>query len=187
MLLAQGRCLTSACSGGRLQRIVAGECNRGYAGVVWLAGVRPAAEARVVRQPGWLPEGVRTSSTQVQGPSRGWRRWAAVAAALAATGCGTWQGRPEVLARSLGPRDQVRIWARGSGYQVHGVQVRGDSVVGVPFIRPPTCDSCALRFARSEVDSVQVRAFDWRRSVVAAILAAPLVYGLYQWGGMSRQ
>ena len=49
-------------------------------------------------------------------------------------------------------------------------------MIAVSFIRPPTCDSCALRFARTEIDSVQVRAFDWRRSIVAAIIYAPILY-----------
>jgi hypothetical protein len=34
-------CLTRACSGGRLRPVLAGECNCGYAGVVWLAGEGP--------------------------------------------------------------------------------------------------------------------------------------------------
>ena len=73
----------------------------------------------------------------------------------------------------------MRLWVRGEGYQVHGVQLRGDSVMAVSFIRPPTCDSCALRFARTDIDSGQVRAIEWRRSIVAAIVLAPVLYLLY--------
>jgi hypothetical protein len=84
-----------------------------------------------------------------------------------------------VLETPLGQRDQVRLWVRGEGHQVHGVRVRADSVIAVPFVRPPTCDACALRFARTDIDSVQVRATDWRRSVAAAIIFAPVVYLFY--------
>jgi len=107
------------------------------------------------------------------------RRLALAAWVLGAPACGTWQGRPHLLDGSLGPRDQVRLWVRGEGHQVHGVQVRGDSVIGVPFVRPPTCDSCAVRFARADIDSVQVAAFDWRGSVFAAIALAPVLYLYY--------
>jgi len=75
---------------------------------------------------------------------------------------------------------------RGEVYQVHGVQVHGDSVTAVSFIRPPTCDSCALRFGRTEVDSVQVRAIEWRRSIVAAIVLAPVLYGFYLMSQLPR-
>jgi hypothetical protein len=90
------------------------------------------------------------------------------------------------LESGLEPRDQVRVWVRGEGHQVHGVQVRGDSVTAVPFIRPPTCDSCALRFARTDIDSVQVRATDWRRSLVAAIIFAPVAYLFYLMSQLPR-
>jgi hypothetical protein len=81
----------------------------------------------------------------------------------------------------------VRLWVRGEGHQVHGVQLRGDSVIAVSFIRSPTCDSCALRFARTDVDSVQVRAFEWRRSIVAAIVLAPVLYLFYLMSQISRE
>ncbi len=100
--------------------------------------------------------------------------------AAGASGCATWQGRPHVLETPLGRRDQVRLWARGEAHQVHGVVVRGDSVIAVPFTRPPTCDSCALRFALADVDSVQVRATDWRASLFAAVAFwGPMIYLFY--------
>ncbi len=103
-----------------------------------------------------------------------------------ASGCTTWQGRPGVLTLTLEPRDQVKLWVRGESHQVHGVRVYRDSVQAVPFIRPPDCDSCATRYAVSEVDSVQVRSFELRRSIVAAILLAPVVYGVYIFSHLPR-
>ncbi len=114
--------------------------------------------------------------------------WLAVAAwALGVSGCATWQGRPHVLESPLGRRDQVRLWVRGEAHQVHGVSVNGDSVIAVPFLRPPGCDSCALRFARADIDSVQVRATDWRASLFAAITFwGPMAYLFYMAAQISR-
>ncbi len=108
-------------------------------------------------------------------------RWGVLAAwALGAGGCATWQGRPRALDGPLGRRDQVRLWVRGEAHQVHGVTVQGDSVIAVPFTRPPSCDSCALRFARADIDSVQVRATDWRASLFAVIVFwGPMAYLFY--------
>jgi hypothetical protein len=100
----------------------------------------------------------------------------------------TWRAQPDVLRAALAPREQVRIWARGQDHRVHGVRVVGDSVVAVPFLRPPSCDSCAVRFALREVDSVQVRVVDRRGSITAAIVTGviviPLLYYMSELRGM---
>ena len=101
----------------------------------------------------------------------------------------TWQARPGVLAGPLGPRERARLWVRGQGHELHGIRVVGDSVVAVPFFRPPSCDSCALRFALRDVDSVQVLVADQRATITAAVLATvllvPLLYYLSQLRGMA--
>ncbi len=107
------------------------------------------------------------------------RRFALVAWALSAGACATWQARPHVLDRPIPTREQVKLWTHGAGQQVHGVEVRGDTVYAVSFIRPPTCDSCAIRIARTDIDSVQVRAFDLRRTIVAAVILVPVAFVLY--------
>jgi hypothetical protein len=100
----------------------------------------------------------------------------------------TWRARPDVLGTALAPREQVRIWARGLGHRVHGVRVVGDSVFAVPYFRPPSCDSCAVRLALSDVDSVQVRVPDRRGSITAAVVTAvvviPLLYYMSQLQGL---
>jgi len=98
---------------------------------------------------------------------------------LLALGCTSWYGRSAALGPSLGPRDQVRLWVHGRAYQVHGVRVSGDSVTAVPFIRPPSCDSCALRFALGEIDSAQVRAIDRDKTIFFAIVMTPVVVAFY--------
>jgi hypothetical protein len=99
--------------------------------------------------------------------------------ALALSGCTTWQGRPGALAVPVARRDQVRLWVHGEKYQVHGLRISRDSVIAVPFFRDPDCDSCALRFARSAVDSVQARAFDGRVTLFWAIVLTPVIYVFY--------
>lgn len=38
---------------------------------------------------------------------------------------------------------------------LHGVEIKSDSVYGVPFIEPPSCDSCRVRIALGAVDSLR--------------------------------
>ena len=90
-----------------------------------------------------------------------------------------------MLRSPLDERDQVKLWVQGTGHQVHGVRIHDDSVTAISFIRPPDCDSCAMRFALQDIDSVQVRAFDTRRTIVATIIFAPVVYGLYMLSRMA--
>jgi len=111
-----------------------------------------------------------------------WRAWLC-AAAVAAGGCSTWRARPDVLRPDLGEREQVRIWKGGEVWRVHGVRVVGDSVLAVPYWKPPACDSCALRFPREAVDSVQVLVPDTRRSIVAAVITTVIVVPLLYWMG----
>ena len=92
------------------------------------------------------------------------------------TACTSWAGRAGVLNHPLTSRDQVRLWVQGQAFQVHGVRVVGDSVLVVPFIQPPQCDSCVLRFATREVDSVQVRHLDGNKSLLLAVALSPLIY-----------
>jgi hypothetical protein len=75
---------------------------------------------------------------------------------------------------------------RGEAHQVHGVRLLGDTVIAVPFDQPPTCDSCALRFARADIDSVQVRASTWGPSLAGAIAMAPFIYLMYELSRIPR-
>jgi hypothetical protein len=72
-------------------------------------------------------------------------------------GCHNWHRDPTVLVRPLGDRARVQLWSRGEVHEVHGVRVRGDSVIAVPYWLPPDCDTCAVRLARSQIDSVRIQ------------------------------
>lgn len=71
-------------------------------------------------------------------------------------GCHVWRRSPETLARPLEERARVQLWSRGVSYIVHGVRVRDDSVIAVPYWLPPHCDSCAVRLPLALVDSARV-------------------------------
>lgn len=98
---------------------------------------------------------------------------------LCAPGCNGWYGRRAALSPPPDTREQVRLWVHGQAYQVHAVRVSGDSVTAVPFFRPPACDSCALRFALRDIDSVQVRAFDRDKTIFFIIIMTPVLVGFY--------
>lgn len=91
-----------------------------------------------------------------------------------AVGCQRWQVDDRALAFPQPERRRLEIWSHGQAMLVHGVRVVGDSVLAVPYWKPPACDSCAIRFARSAIDSVRVRRTDEVRTAVAAGVVAVL-------------
>jgi len=88
--------------------------------------------------------------------SAGWRRW-------------------ELQPGALQPRQQVEVWRGGSPMRWHAVVVTGDSVSGVPFLRPVSCDTCRVSLPRTQVDSLRlgnpVAAF-WK--TVGLVVGVPL-------------
>jgi len=50
----------------------------------------------------------------------------------------------------------VRIWSGGVGNKWHAVSITQDSVSGIPYDVPLSCDSCRRSIPRSQVDSMQV-------------------------------
>lgn len=73
----------------------------------------------------------------LQGCSAGWRRVAI---------------RPD---QPWPERQRLQVWHGGRHEQWHAVRLTRDSLSGVPFIRPPSCDSCRLALPLSEVDSLR--------------------------------
>lgn len=91
---------------------------------------------------------------------------------LVLSGCGVWRRSPSALDAPLRQRQPVQIWLRDRALTAHGVAVRGDSVRAIPRWKPPTCDSCAVYYARAEIDSVRIRV---AAPIRTAILAIPLI------------
>jgi hypothetical protein len=85
-----------------------------------------------------------------------WRS-ARVAALWVAGGCGANWHREELSPeRQLPARQQVQLWMGDQTRVLHGVIVDSESVSGIPFHRPPDCDSCRVIIARSTVDSMRL-------------------------------
>jgi hypothetical protein len=75
---------------------------------------------------------------------------------LALTGCSVaWHPLRSPAPGSLQPRQQVEVWTSGRVYRWHGVVITADSVSGVPYWRPPSCDSCRVALSRVAVDSMR--------------------------------
>ena len=53
------------------------------------------------------------------------------------------------------PRQEVEIWRGSKATTLHGVQVRNDSLSGVPLWRPPECDSCRIVMPVRGIDSLR--------------------------------
>jgi hypothetical protein len=108
-------------------------------------------------------------------------RCAWYAVLLAATvACQRWQLDSSALTTPQPDRRQLEIWSQGRSTVVHGLRVQGDSVVGVPYWKPLDCDSCAVRFARGQVDSVRVQAPDNVRST-ASLAAGVMIFAVVLW------
>jgi hypothetical protein len=77
---------------------------------------------------------------------------------LSLSSCTVWRAAPAALSAPIPERRAVQVWSGGHSLSAHGVVVRGDSVRAVPRWKPPDCDSCAVYYARTAIDSVRLRA-----------------------------
>jgi hypothetical protein len=79
-----------------------------------------------------------------------------LAALLPQTACSAGWHRIEPAAPgSLPKRQQVQVWHGSERIQLHAVRVDDESVSGVPFQKPPDCDSCRVSLPISTVDSLR--------------------------------
>src|SRR5258705_10575094 len=70
--------------------------------------------------------------------------------------CAGWQRLETASDTTLAPRQQGQGWRGSHARVLHAVRLSGDSLVGVPFQKPPSCDSCRIAIARSDVDSLRL-------------------------------
>jgi hypothetical protein len=83
--------------------------------------------------------------------------WMAVLLPWALGGCGAgWRRLDDLTPRALPVRAQVQLWMGHQTRVLHAVTLGTDSLTGVPFHRPPDCDSCRVVIARSMVDSMRL-------------------------------
>jgi len=110
------------------------------------------------------------------------RNAALAATAMFACGCGAgWHQTATAPTGALPPRQQVQVWQAGSALQWHAVRVSGDSVSGIPYLQPITCDSCRRQFPRASIDSLRVGspvAGFWRTIglITGAFVVAGVIY-----------
>jgi len=76
-------------------------------------------------------------------------------AALLASGCAEWQRLPELSPDTLPQRRQIQVWSGGRVRLLHAVRIGADSIAGVPFQLPPSCDSCRVAIPVASVDSLR--------------------------------
>ena len=84
-------------------------------------------------------------------------------------GCGAWTRVELVSDTTLAPRQQVQVWRGSHKRLLHAVRLKGDSLVGVPFQRPPSCDSCRVAIPRSEVDSLRLGSMEGAGMAMSAV------------------
>ena len=76
-------------------------------------------------------------------------------AALLVSACAGWQRLPDLSPDTLPRRQQVQVWSGGRVSVLHAVRIDSDTIRGVPFQQPPTCDSCRVAFPLAAVDSLR--------------------------------
>lgn len=77
--------------------------------------------------------------------------------ALVVAGCGAgWHQAPAPASGMFPPNQQVQVWHGGKVEQLHAVLIGPDSVTGIPYFRPLTCDSCRIAIPRSATDSIRL-------------------------------
>ena len=101
--------------------------------------------------------------------------------AVLSASCGAGWHRPEQLEPGpLSPRQQVQVFAHQGLLRWHAVRIGADSISGIPYLRPVTCDSCRVALPRSSVDSLRlgdpVGGFWQTVGIVVAIPLAILIW-----------
>ena len=70
--------------------------------------------------------------------------------------CGAgWQRVEPPPGVELPRRQQAQVWQGARAVRLHGLIVTSDSISGVPYFQPPSCDSCRVSIPRTAVDSVR--------------------------------
>ena len=103
-----------------------------------------------------------------------------LACMVSETGCGAgWHQITPPAPSTLPERQQVQVWQDQRVLRLHGVRLTADSISGVLFTQPPSCDSCRVGIPRISVDSIRAgspTAGFWK--TVGLTLGGLLVLGL---------
>ncbi len=75
--------------------------------------------------------------------------------AVLSASCGAgWHQPGQLEPGSLWPRQQVQVWSGATARRWHAVRIGPDSISGIPFVQPTSCDSCRIVLPRAAVDSI---------------------------------
>ncbi len=64
------------------------------------------------------------------------------------------------------------MWTAERTWRLHAVRFAGDSLTGVPFQQPTTCDTCRVALPLAAVDSMQTGGGSEGRAI--ALIAVPI-------------
>ena len=109
-------------------------------------------------------------------------KWAVAVSVLAliVAGCGpAWRCAPIAATAHIGPREQVTIFHGRASTRLHGIRLGPDSLSGVPFFKPPGCDSCRVAISRAQIDSVGFGGVPEADFIGGLIIAVPLAVLLH--------
>jgi hypothetical protein len=111
------------------------------------------------------------------------RHAAAVLLATAVSGCAIAPRRIENPPAGPVPVSQpIEIWHDGSKTLVRHLTVDGDSLRAVPDPKPAQCDSCMVRYAVEDVDSLRYPRNQHAAQVATAVPIAVLSAVTFIWG-----
>ena len=91
-------------------------------------------------------------------------------------GCAHVQRVPTSPPPTFATRDLVEVWRSDSALRLHAVRIRQDTLTGVSYLQPTSCDSCRVGVPMADVDSLRAGATGERTTLlvlggVAALLA----------------
>ena len=82
---------------------------------------------------------------------------------------------PPPYSAAVPPRTVLRLYRGQSATDLHAVRWAADSVSGIPYFQPLTCDTCRIILARTAIDSVkQVKGREGLGMLAAALPFAVL-------------
>jgi hypothetical protein len=106
--------------------------------------------------------------------------------AACAGGLAGWERAPVPIPDSFALRQQVQVWRGDHSLIWHAVERQDSTLSGIPYHRPPDCDSCREKVPLETVDSLRLGSLERVGWLVAAspwILGAlSLIYLRATWG-----
>ena len=92
-----------------------------------------------------------------------------------------WSHSDEALPETPGQRDRFQLWVAGQAHNVHGLRLTEDSLSAVPIWKSPSCDSCRVRFARAQVDSVKVEGVSGEAILIGSVaLVSAMIFTIVE-------